>query len=103
MIASTINTGEVYAKYEIGRHIVESEQNGEQRAQYGKHILKDLSEKLTATYGAGWSYSNLRQIRQFYIIYSNLTNTVCHFCRQFDKRCLSNFHILNKTVLFVLS
>ena len=84
MIASTINTAEVYAKYEIGRHIVESEQNGEQRAQYGKHILKDLSEKLTATYGAGWSYSNLRQIRQFYIIYSNLTNTVCQI--QSNKR-----------------
>lgn len=88
MIASTINTGEVYAKYEIGRHIVESEQNGEQRAQYGKHILKDLSEKLTATYGAGWSYSNLRQIRQFYIIYSNLTNTVCQIKN--DNRYLSN-------------
>jgi predicted nuclease of restriction endonuclease-like (RecB) superfamily len=88
MIASTINTGEIYAKYEIGRHIVESEQNGEQRAQYGKHILKDLSEKLTATYGAGWSYSNLRQIRQFYIIYSNLTNTVCQIKN--DNRYLSN-------------
>lgn len=88
MIASTINTGEVYAKYEIGRHIVESEQNGEQRAQYGKHILKDLSEKLTATYGAGWSYSNLRQIRQFYIIYSNLTNTVCQIKN--DNRYLTN-------------
>ena len=88
MIASTINTGEVYAKYEIGRHIVESEQNGEQRAQYGKHILKDLSEKLTATYGAGWSYSNLRQIRQFYIIYSNLTNTVCQIKN--NNRYLSN-------------
>ena len=88
MIASTINTAEVYAKYEIGRHIVESEQNGEQRAQYGKHILKDLSEKLTATYGAGWSYSNLRQIRQFYIIYSNLTNTVCQIKN--DDCCLSN-------------
>ena len=88
MIASTINTAEVYAKYEIGRHIVESEQNGEQRAQYGKHILKDLSEKLTATYGAGWSYSNLRQIRQFYIIYSNLTNTVCQIKN--NNRYLSN-------------
>ena len=88
MIASTINTAEVYAKYEIGRHIVESEQNGEQRAQYGKHILKDLSEKLTATYGSGWSYSNLRQIRQFYIIYSNLTNTVCQIKN--DNRYLSN-------------
>ena len=88
MIASTINTAEVYAKYEIGRYIVESEQNGEQRAQYGKHILKDLSEKLTATYGAGWSYSNLRQIRQFYIIYSNLTNTVCQIKN--DNRYLSN-------------
>lgn len=88
MIASTINTGEVYAKFEIGRHIVDTEQQGEQRAQYGKHILKDLSERLTGAYGTGWSYSNLRQIRQFYIVYSNLTNTVCQI--ENDNHRLSN-------------
>lgn len=77
MIVSTINTNEVYTKFEIGRYIVETEQQGEYRAQYGKHILKNLSEKLTSSYGNGWSYSNLRQIRQFYITYCNLTDTVC--------------------------
>lgn len=87
MIATTINTGEVYAKYEIGRYIVEDEQQGQYRAQYGKQVLSALSERLTAAYGEGWSYSNLRQIRQFYLVYSNLTNTVCQI--ENDKQRLS--------------
>ena len=77
MIVSTINTSEVYAKYEIGRYIVEDEQQGKYRAQYGKGILSALSEKLTLRYGEGWSYSNLRQIRQFYIVYSKMTASGC--------------------------
>ena len=77
MIVSTINTSEVYAKYEIGRYIVEDEQQGKYRAQYGKGILSALSEKLTLRYCEGWSYSNLRQIRQFYIVYSKMTASGC--------------------------
>ena len=46
MIATTINTGEVYAKYEIGRYIVEDEQQGQYRAQYGKQV--------DSTYGKIW-------------------------------------------------
>lgn len=77
MIVSTVNAGEVYAKYEIGRYIVEDEQEGKYRAQYGKGVLTVLSERLTKRFGEGWSYSNLRQIRQFYIVYSNLTASGC--------------------------
>ena len=87
MAVSAINTAEVYAKYEIGKYIVENEQNGQERAQYGKAVLQGLSERLTEVYGAGWSYSNLRQIRQFYMVYSNLTNTVCQI--ENDNHCLS--------------
>ena len=77
LIVSTINTSEVYAKYEIGRYIVEDEQQGKYRAQYGKGVLSALSDKLTIQYGEGWSYSNLRQIRQFYIVYSKMTASGC--------------------------
>ena len=49
---------------------------------YGKKVLKALSEKLCLKYGEGWSYSNLRQIRQFYLAYANLTDGVCQI--QFD-------------------
>ena len=76
-VATAMNVAEVYTKYQIGRYIVEEEQSGKKRAEYGKQVLEGLSERLTAHYGDGWSYSNLRQIRQFFLTYSNLTDTVC--------------------------
>ena len=57
-------------------------QQGYERAAYGKKVLKALSEKLCLKYDEGWSYSNLRQIRQFYLAYANLTDGVCQI--QFD-------------------
>lgn len=76
-IATSINLTEVYTKYRIGQYIFEEELRGEERAQYGKQVLQSLSAKLTEHFGIGWSYSNLRQIRQFYLAYSNLTATGC--------------------------
>ena len=72
-----MNVAEVYTKYQIGRYIVEEEQSGNKRAEYGKQVLEGLSERLTARYGDGWSYSNLRQVRQFFLVYGNLTDSVC--------------------------
>ena len=76
-VVTTVNIAEVYTKYSIGQYIVEEEQKGEYRAQYGKQVLQNLSVRLTERFGDGWSYSNLRQIRQFYIVYGNLTDSVC--------------------------
>lgn len=56
--------------FEIGKIIVEEEQNGKDRAEYGKQLLKNLSKQLTKEFGKGFSIRNLEQIRQFYIIYS---------------------------------
>lgn len=50
--------------------IVEEEQNGKDRAEYGKQILKGLSQQLTNEFGKGFSLRNLEQIRQFYMTYS---------------------------------
>ena len=74
-VATTVNLAEVYAKYQIGRYIVEEEQQGNRRAEYGKQVLEDLSKRLTERFGSGWSYPNLRKIRQFYLVYSNLINS----------------------------
>ncbi len=76
-VATTVNIAEVYTKFHIGQYIVEYEQKGETRAEYGKAVLKELSKRLTDRLGDGWSYSNLRQIRQFYLVYGNLTDSVC--------------------------
>lgn len=70
-VVTTVNIAEVYTKYHIGQYIVEYEQEGNIRAQYGKQVLKSLSERLTARFGAGWSYANMKNIRQFYIVYSD--------------------------------
>lgn len=74
-VATTINVAEVYTKYRIGQYIVEEELQGKERAAYGKSILQELSNRLTERFGKGWSYPNLRKIRQFYLVYSNLINT----------------------------
>ncbi len=65
-VLTSINHAEVYAKYQIGRYIVEEEQEGAERAQYGKQLLQSLSDQLTEKFGAGRSYANLKNIRQFY-------------------------------------
>lgn len=55
--------------------IVQEEQNGKARAEYGKRILKELSQKLTKEFGKGFSHRNIEQMRQFYLTYSK-TQTV---------------------------
>ena len=89
-VVTTVNIAEVYTKYGIGQYIVEDEQQGEYRAQYGKQVLQNLSARLTDRFGDGWSYPNLRKIRQFYLTYSNLINGVDQIESKNDKQCLSN-------------
>ena len=89
-VVTTVNVAEVYTKYSIGQYIVEDEQQGKDRAQYGKQVLQNLSAKLTERFGDGWSYPNLRKIRQFYLTYSNLINGVNQIESKKDKQCLSN-------------
>ena len=67
---TAVNLSMVYAYYEIGRMIVEEEQRGEQRAAYGTQFLKELSTYLTKNYGKGFSVANLKNVRQFYKVYS---------------------------------
>lgn len=68
-VATTVNTAMVQTYFEIGRLIVEEEQHGNVRAEYGKETLKNLSIKLTANYGKGFSVTNLKQMRDFYLTY----------------------------------
>ena len=67
---TAVNLSMVYAYYEIGRMIVEEEQHGESRAAYGSRLLKELSAYLTGQFGKGYSVGNLKNIRQFYAVYS---------------------------------
>lgn len=69
-VLRTVNSIMTITYFEIGRIIVEEEQNGKDRAEYGKQLLKDLSKQLTKEFGKGFSVVNLENIRKFYLTYS---------------------------------
>ncbi|WP_264564970.1 PDDEXK nuclease domain-containing protein [Flavobacterium sp. N3904] len=69
-VLRTVNSTMVYTYFEIGRMIVEEEQNGKDRAEYGKQLLKGLSEQLNNKFGKGFSVVNLESMRKFYLTYS---------------------------------
>ena len=58
---------QVLTCFEIGRRLVQHEQQGKERAEYGKALLKNLSGALTAEFGRGFSRSNLQNMRKFYL------------------------------------
>lgn len=68
---TAINLAMVGAYWKIGRRIVEEEQSGRERAEYGKEIIKNLSKELTEEFGKGFGERNIRNIRQFYVLFSD--------------------------------
>ncbi|MBU2436373.1 MAG: DUF1016 family protein [Candidatus Omnitrophica bacterium] len=70
-VISNINITQVITNFEIGRRIVEHEQRGKNRAEYGKALLKDLSSRLTEEFGRGFSERNLDYMRKLYLLYAS--------------------------------
>ena len=68
-VVRAVNSAMVQAYWEIGKIIVEEDQKGKARAAYGSLLLKELSKRLSEEYGKGFDESNLRNIRQFYIMF----------------------------------
>ena len=66
---TAVNLSMVYAYYEIGRRIYEEEQQGKERAEYGTYLLKELSDYLMKKFGKGFSVTNLKQMRKFFLTY----------------------------------
>lgn len=69
---AAVNSIMIDTYWHIGQRIVEQEQQGEKRAEYGKQIIKMLSKELTQEYGEGWSERNLRNFRLFYLTFKDL-------------------------------
>lgn len=65
-----VNFTMVQAYWQIGYLIVEDEQRGEERAEYGKAAMEELSIRLTTEFGQGYDVRNLRYMRQFYLVFS---------------------------------
>lgn len=78
-IVQSVNHTMVMTYYEIGRMIIHEEQNGNERADYGKQLIKMLSIKLTVDFGKGFSQRNLEQMRQFYLVYSKAQTLSAEF------------------------
>jgi len=75
---TTINSVMIEAYWLIGKRIVEEEQQGKNRAEYGQEIIKTLSEELQREFGKGFSERGLRDFRQFYLIFKdNRFGTQC--------------------------
>ena len=66
----------VESYWNIGKQIVQEEQNGEEKAEYGSYLIKKLSKKLTDDFGKGFTTTNLKMMRQFYICFPN-SHTLC--------------------------
>ncbi len=72
-IVRSVNQTMVLTYFEIGRKLIEEEQQGKERADYGKQLLKGLSQILTKEFGKGFSVRNLERMRAFYLLYGKST------------------------------
>ena len=68
-VSSVIDTFQVLTNFEIGRRIVMREQKGEKRAEYGKGLIKGLSQRLTEEFGRGFSEDNLSNMRKLFLLW----------------------------------
>jgi hypothetical protein len=73
--ARSINSLMTATYWAVGRRIVEEEQRGKQRADYGKQLIIRLAKDLTRRCGRGFGYRNLYQMRQFYMLYPRILQT----------------------------
>lgn len=69
---AAVNYSLVERNWRIGRRIVEQEQNGASRAEYGKHVIEVASAALTEEFGKGFSYTNIANYKRFYLTFNNL-------------------------------
>jgi predicted nuclease of restriction endonuclease-like (RecB) superfamily len=87
---SAINYAQIEANWLIGQRIMEQEQHGQKRAEYGKNVIKLASEELTKEFGKGFSERTLRQFRQFYVMFPEILNSA-NSVRQISEK---HFHFL---------
>ena len=73
-----VNTVMVATYWQIGKRIVEQEQNGRSRSDYGNYLIVSLSKYLSDTFGKGFSEANLRNMRQFYLVFPDFEQSATH-------------------------
>lgn len=78
LVVQSVNSHMVLAYWHIGREIVQTLQSGDERAEYGRRLVEDLSERLTGRFGRGFSTTNLWYFRQFYLAYADRRPEILH-------------------------
>lgn len=115
--AKQVNNVQIMTYYSLGRWIVEVQQQGKHRAEYGKKIIINLSKKLTEEFGKGFSESTLEKARKFYLTYKNrISETLfTEFCQQFllelgkgftfvqDRKGFHSKKIISEWILFFIT
>ena len=96
-VVRTVNQTMVLTYYEIGRMIVEEEQNGKNRAEYGTRLLKNLSTYLTEQFGKGFSIRNLELIKKFYFEYSKSQTVSANSENQIPQTLSAEFEEIAET------
>ena len=77
-VVRSVNSHMVLAYWHIGREIVQTLQAGDERAEYGRRLVADLSDRLTGRFGRGFSTTNLWYFRQFYLAYADRRPEILH-------------------------
>jgi len=101
-----VNTALVATYWLMGRSIVEFEQKGKERAEYGEALLKHISDDLMKQFGKGWGEPHLRAVRQFYLIYRDVEKryTLCSESEELkepDIRHTPRSELISTETLFV--
>lgn len=103
---AAVNYSLVERNWRIGKRIVEEEQNGASRAEYGKHVIEIASAALTEEFGKGFSYTNIANYKRFYLTFNNLQilQTVSEeFKSKNIRHCLMNLLCYPKKIRHSLS
>ncbi len=87
-VLRSVNQTMVITYFEIGRTIVEEQQNGKERAGYGKALLKELSTDLTKEFGRGFSVPNIERMRSFYLVYQK-SSTVLRILQKLQAQAVT--------------
>ena len=94
-VVRTVNQTMVHTYFEVGRMIVEDEQQGKERAEYGKNLLPLLSVQLTQEFGKGFSERNLEYMRKFYKLY-------CKRVTEISQKASAKFNLSWSHYVFLL-
>lgn len=92
-VVRQLNLAMVHTYFEIGRMIVEKEQEGKDRAEYGKQLLIGLSKALTNEFGKGFSTTNIQQMRSFYLAYQNQQTLSANSKTEIQQTASANFKL----------